>query len=130
VGSSRVLTPQTGMPADVIDAIVGAIRASLEVAAVTEANLGGIGIGTPGHLPLRPSVSPTAITRFVGWIPRHGAQQAPGEGQAPSTFTARATTRMTTVYEIRDSTAIRPLARRVSGIVSVGLTAIAFVSDT
>ena len=30
-------------------------------------------------------------------------------------------TRITTAYEINDSTAISPLARRVSGIVSVGL---------
>ncbi len=50
VGSSRVLTPQTGMPSDVVDAIVGTIRTSLEAAAVTEANLGGIGIGTPGEI--------------------------------------------------------------------------------
>ena len=50
VGSSRVLTPQTGTPSDVIDAIVGTIRTSLEAAAVTEANLGGIGIGTPGEI--------------------------------------------------------------------------------
>ena len=33
VGSSRVLTPQTGEPSDVIDAIVGTIRTSLEAAA-------------------------------------------------------------------------------------------------
>ena len=50
VGGSRVLTPQTGVASDVIDAIVGTIRASLEAAAVTEANLGGIGIGTPGAI--------------------------------------------------------------------------------
>jgi hypothetical protein len=55
---------------------------------------------------------------------------AAGGGQEPKTFTARAMTRITTAYEIRDSTAIRPLARRVNGIVSVGLTAIALVSDT
>jgi len=50
--------------------------------------------------------------------------------QEPKTFTARAMTRITTAYEIKDSAAIRPLARRVNGIVSVGLTAIALVSDT
>ena len=50
VGSSRVLTPQTGTPSDVIDAIVGTIRTSLEAAAVTEADLAGIGIGTPGEI--------------------------------------------------------------------------------
>src|SRR5262245_10430582 len=50
VGTARVLTPQTGASADVIDAIVATIRTSLDVAAVTEADLGGIGIGTPGEI--------------------------------------------------------------------------------
>jgi hypothetical protein len=45
-------------------------------------------------------------------------------------LTARATTRITTAQEISDSAAISPFARRVSGIVSVGLTVIAFVSET
>ena len=44
--------------------------------------------------------------------------------------TARDTTRITTAQAISDSAAMTPLARRVSGIVSVGLTAIALVSDT
>ena len=48
----------------------------------------------------------------------------------PRMFTARDTTRRTTAYEISDSTAISPFARRVSGMVSVGLTAIALVSET
>jgi len=50
VGSARVLTPQTGVPEDVIDAIVGTIRTSLEAAQATEADLGAIGIGTPGEV--------------------------------------------------------------------------------
>jgi predicted NBD/HSP70 family sugar kinase len=50
VGSSRVLTPQTGDPADVIDAIVGSIRTSLDAAAAPDRELGGIGIGTPGEI--------------------------------------------------------------------------------
>ncbi|MDH4103689.1 MAG: ROK family protein [Thermoleophilia bacterium] len=50
VGSARVLTPQTGDPGDVIDAIVETIRTSLEAARATEPDLGGIGIGTPGEV--------------------------------------------------------------------------------
>ncbi len=50
VGSSRVLTPQTGAPGDVIDAIVGTIRTSLEEAAGPDGDLRGIGIGTPGEV--------------------------------------------------------------------------------
>ncbi len=50
VGSARVLTPQTGDPADVIDAIVGTIRTSLDAAAAEEGGLAGIGIGTPGQI--------------------------------------------------------------------------------
>lgn len=50
VGSARVLTPQTGDPADVIEAIVGTIRASLEGAGASQSDLRGIGIGTPGEV--------------------------------------------------------------------------------
>jgi glucokinase len=53
VGSARLLTPQTGDPADVIDAIVGTIGTSLEVGALAEDDLGGIGIGTPGEIDAR-----------------------------------------------------------------------------
>ena len=49
-GSARVLTPQSGKPDDVIDAIVGTIRTSLEAAGASEAKIGGIGIGTPGEV--------------------------------------------------------------------------------
>jgi glucokinase len=53
VGSTRVPTPQTGDPSDVIDAIVGTISTSLEVGALAHADLGGIGIGTPGEIDAR-----------------------------------------------------------------------------
>ena len=49
-GSSRVLTPQTGKPGDVIDAIVGTIRTSLEAAGASTSDLREIGIGTPGKV--------------------------------------------------------------------------------
>jgi glucokinase len=49
-GSARVLTPQSGVPGDVIDAIVGTIRTSLEAAGSTEGELRGIGVGTPGEV--------------------------------------------------------------------------------
>jgi hypothetical protein len=45
-------------------------------------------------------------------------------------FTARAATRRTVTAESIDSAAINALAGRVSGITSVGLNAVAFVSDT
>jgi hypothetical protein len=45
-------------------------------------------------------------------------------------FTARAATRRTVIAESVDSAAINALAGRVSGIASVGLNAVAFVSDT
>jgi glucokinase len=53
VGSARVLTPQTGDPSDVIDAIVGTISTALESGALSDADLGGIGIGTPGEIDAR-----------------------------------------------------------------------------
>jgi glucokinase len=49
-GSSRVLTPQTGKPGDVIDAIVGTIHTSLEEASASASQLEGVGIGTPGEI--------------------------------------------------------------------------------
>ena len=45
-------------------------------------------------------------------------------------FTARAATRRTVIAESVASAAINALAGRVSGIASVGLNAVAFVSDT
>jgi glucokinase len=50
VGSDRVLTPQTGSAADVIDAIVETIRTSLRSAGAAAADMGGIGVGTPGEI--------------------------------------------------------------------------------
>jgi glucokinase len=49
VGSSRVPTPQTGAD-DVIAAIVGSVKASLEQAGAVAKDLSGIGIGTPGEI--------------------------------------------------------------------------------
>ena len=49
-GSARVPTPQTGAAGDVIGAIAGTIRASLEQAAVEPADLRAIGVGTPGEI--------------------------------------------------------------------------------
>ena len=49
-GSARVLTPQTGDPGDVIEAIVGTIRTSLEGAGASQSDLQAIGIGTPGEV--------------------------------------------------------------------------------
>ena len=45
-------------------------------------------------------------------------------------FTARAATSSTVIAEIDDSITIIAFARRVSGIASVGLNAIAFVNET
>jgi hypothetical protein len=45
-------------------------------------------------------------------------------------FTARAATNSTVVAEIADSTSIIIFTRRVSGIASVGLKAIALVNET
>jgi glucokinase len=53
VGSARVLTPRTGEPADVIDAIVGTIGTSLEAAGLANDALRAVGIGTPGEIDAR-----------------------------------------------------------------------------
>jgi glucokinase len=50
IGSERVLTPQTGAPSDVIEAIAGTVRTSLEAAGATVSDLKGVGIGTPGEI--------------------------------------------------------------------------------
>ena len=49
-GSSRVLTPHTGKPDDVIKAISTTVRESLEQASATEHDLAAVGIGTPGEI--------------------------------------------------------------------------------
>jgi glucokinase len=49
-GSSRVLTPRTGVAGDVIAAIVGTVRTSLESAAAPDGALRAVGIGTPGEI--------------------------------------------------------------------------------
>lgn len=53
VGRSRVPTPRTGAADDVIEAIVGTIRGSLEQADASVEDLGGIGIGSPGDVDSR-----------------------------------------------------------------------------
>jgi glucokinase len=50
VGSARVLTPQTGVAGDVIEAIAGTIRTSLEAAEASVTELRGAGVGTPGEI--------------------------------------------------------------------------------
>jgi glucokinase len=55
-GSSRELTPQTGVAGDVIEAIAGTIRQSLEQAGASEAALAGVGIGTPGEVDTKAGV--------------------------------------------------------------------------
>ena len=55
-GSCRVLTPQTGVAGDVIEAIAGTIRESLERAGADQPDLGGIGIGTPGEVDAKSGV--------------------------------------------------------------------------
>jgi glucokinase len=55
-GSSRQLTPQTGVAGDVIAAIADTIRQSLEQAGASEAALAGVGIGTPGEVDTKAGV--------------------------------------------------------------------------
>jgi glucokinase len=50
LGSCRVLTPETGTAADVIDAIAGTVRSSLEAAGAATTDLHGVGVGTPGEV--------------------------------------------------------------------------------
>ena len=50
LGSARVLTPQTGKATDVINAMAGTVRASLEQAGMEEAALASVGVGTPGEI--------------------------------------------------------------------------------
>ncbi len=58
-----------------------------------------------------------------------GRRTCMGLAYEPSTFTARAATSSTVTAEIADSRPIIAFARSDSGIVSVGLNAIAFVSE-
>ncbi len=68
VGSNRVLTPQTGVAADVIEAIAGTVRAALEQAGADRTALHGLGIGSPG-----------AIDSAAGAV--LGAANVPGFGE-------------------------------------------------
>ena len=49
-GSARVLTPRTGAAGDVIAAIVGTVRTSLEGAGAADGALRAVGIGMPGEI--------------------------------------------------------------------------------
>src|SRR5579864_764496 len=62
--------------------------------------------------------------------PSWDARVRAAEGLYARMFTARAATSRTVIAESVDSAAINALAGRVSGIASVGLNAVAFVSDT
>ncbi len=50
VGRARVLTPQTGVPGDVIAAIAGTVQSALEDAGASVDALRAVGIGTPGEI--------------------------------------------------------------------------------
>ena len=84
-------------------------------------------------------VSPILPEDFLSraWEPGDRRKEPGAEGRVLALdelyarmFTARAATRRTVIAESVDSAAINALAGRVSGIVSVGLNAVAFVSDT
>jgi glucokinase len=49
-GSARSLTPQSGIPTDVIAAIVATLHDALHAASAGDEQLAGIGIGTPGEI--------------------------------------------------------------------------------
>jgi glucokinase len=49
-GSARSLTPQSGVPADVIEAIVETLHTALQAASTDDEQLAGVGIGTPGEI--------------------------------------------------------------------------------
>ena len=49
-GSARLLTPQTGVAEDVIDAIVRTVRAALVGTDAATADLAAVGIGSPGEV--------------------------------------------------------------------------------
>jgi glucokinase len=48
LGQARVPTPTTGGPADVIEAMAGAMREAAEAAGVETSALAGVGVGSPG----------------------------------------------------------------------------------
>jgi glucokinase len=49
-GEARVPTPMTGGPADVAEAMTGALRQSAEAAGVETGELEGVGVGSPGDV--------------------------------------------------------------------------------
>jgi glucokinase len=51
-GQGRTSTPTRGGPDEVVAAIVAAVRAAADAAGVTPAELGGLGVGSPGQIDL------------------------------------------------------------------------------
>ena len=75
---------------------------------------------TTSHRPPTAIASPAAVSA--------APSPQPARSQ-PRTLTARATTSRTVISAISDCVAIRSFARGLSGSVSVGLNAVAFVYD-
>jgi glucokinase len=50
IASARELTPQSGVAGDVIDAIVKTLQSALHEASLSDEQLTGVGIGTPGEI--------------------------------------------------------------------------------
>jgi hypothetical protein len=76
--------------------------------------------------PVRPCWPRRSIRRPYHPAPRHAAV---GLQPQPRIFTARETTTATVTSAARDCSIMRNLAQAVSGIVSVGLNAVALVND-
>ena len=74
------------------------------------------------------SILPIGLIDGQGIQGMRRARRAPA--RSPRTFTARAATSRTVTAEKADSSPIIAFARRDSGIASVGLNAIEFVSET
>jgi glucokinase len=71
LGSARLPTPQSGLAADVIEAIAQTIRTSLEKAGADQKGLAGIGIGTPGKVDAEAGTVSLAanVPGFSGTVP-------------------------------------------------------------
>ena len=66
LGEARVPTPTTGGPADVIEAMVGAMREAAGAAGVETASLAGVGVGSPGVIDEAAGVVSSA-RNLPGW---------------------------------------------------------------
>jgi glucokinase len=60
LGQERVPTPRSGGPADVADAMAGAVRTASEQAGVETGELDGVGVGSPGVIEARKGVVSSA----------------------------------------------------------------------